>query len=199
LRGTGSSDFEVQDLFVPVSQTHAMLDGPPAASGLLYRMPPLSVFAWTVSVVPLGIARGAISAFADLASRKPRLGTTALLRDREIVQAAVGRAEALHSAARALLVDAMRELMSATDAGGDRLVTARARFRMACAHAAETAVQVAGMLAADAGAVAIFESCPLERAVRDIHAAVKHIAMSPNSYVAAGRLSLGLDPGTVRF
>jgi hypothetical protein len=55
------------------------------------------------------------------------------------------------------------------------------------------------MLATTAGAAAIFEICPLERAVRDVHAAVKHIAMSPNYYAVAGRLALGLDPGTARF
>ncbi len=52
---------------------------------------------------------------------------------------------------------------------------------------------------AEAGAAAIFESCPLERAVRDVHAAVKHVAMSPANFVVSGRLALGLDPGTARF
>jgi hypothetical protein len=58
---------------------------------------------------------------------------------------------------------------------------------------------VTDMLAARAGAAAIFETCALERAVRDVHAAAKHIAMSPNNYVVAGRLALGLDPGATRF
>jgi indole-3-acetate monooxygenase len=199
LRGTGSCDFEVHDVFVPAPHTHRFIDLKPTQSRLLYRMPNLSVFAWTVAVVPLGIARGALGAFVELANRKGRAGTSALLRDRETVQATVGRAEALHRAARAFLVDAMTELMRATDAGGDQLVSARAMFRVACTHAAESAVCVVDMLAADLGAAAIFEKCALERAVRDVHAAVKHIAMSPNNYIVAGRLGLGLDPGTARF
>jgi hypothetical protein len=60
-------------------------------------------------------------------------------------------------------------------------------------------VRIGDMLAADAGAVAIFETCALERSIRDVHAAVKHVAMSPNSYTVAGRLTLGLDPGTTRI
>jgi hypothetical protein len=55
------------------------------------------------------------------------------------------------------------------------------------------------MLTTEAGAGAIFESNPLERAGRDINAAVKHVAMSPQSYVVVGRLNLGLDPGAMRF
>jgi hypothetical protein len=76
---------------------------------------------------------------------------------------------------------------------------ARARLRIACAYAAEGATSVVQMLTTEAGASAIFESNALERAGRDLHAAVKHVAMSPQSYVVAGRLNLGLDPGTMRF
>lgn len=140
--------------------------------------------------------RGAVDSFAELAGSKARLGTNAMLRDREIVQASFGRLKAAHRAARALLVEAMTELMIALDVGDGRPVQARAEFRAACAHAAESALCIVDTLAADAGASALFESCALERAVR---AAVKHVAMSPNAYVVAGRVALGLDPGTSRF
>jgi hypothetical protein len=62
-----------------------------------------------------------------------------------------------------------------------------------------SAVEAEGMLAASAGAAAIFETCALERAVRDVRATAKHIAMGPNNYIIAGRLALGLDPGAARF
>ena len=158
----------------------------PTQDGIVYRLPVLSVFAWTVSVVPLGIARGAMNAFVELASRKTRLGASALLRDREIVQSNYGRADALHRAARAFLIDAMSELMAASAEGGPRLINARAVFRTACTHAAESAVRIADMLAAETGAVAIFETSPIERFVRDVHAAVKHIAMTPEQLRGVG-------------
>lgn len=93
----------------------------------------------------------------------------------------------------------MTELMEATDVGGGRLIQARAFLRVACANAAENAARVVGMIAASAGTAAIFETGTLERSVRDVDAAIKHIAMSPNSYALAGRVRLGLDPGTWRF
>jgi alkylation response protein AidB-like acyl-CoA dehydrogenase len=199
LRGTGSSDFEVRDGFVPAKRVHTFLGYEPTEPGLLYRMPPLSVFAWTVSVVPLGIAQGAIDGFVSLAGNKARLGAGGLPRDSELVQAAVGRAETQHRAARALLVEAMTELMDATDVGGERLIMARAWLRTAAAHAAETALRIVHMLAAEAGSAAIFEGGPLERTIRDVQAAAKHIAMNPMSYGIGGRMLLGLDPGTTRF
>lgn len=197
LRGTGSCDFETRDIFVPATHTHPFWGMQPTQPGLLYRMPPSSVFAWSICGVPLGIASGAIASFVELARKKSRLGIT--LRDRETVQATVGRTRAMLRAARTFLIDAVTELMAATDEGGERLVTARADIRLANAHAAETAMSVVDMLAASAGAAAIFETCTLERSVRDVRAVAKHIAMSPNNYVIAGRLGLGLDPEGTRF
>jgi alkylation response protein AidB-like acyl-CoA dehydrogenase len=105
----------------------------------------------------------------------------------------------MHRAARAFLVDAMTELMDATDIGGERLVKTRPMFRTAATYATETAVAIVDMLASQAGSPSIFESCRLERAARDVRAAARHVALSPNNYVIAGRVGLGLDPGSSRF
>jgi alkylation response protein AidB-like acyl-CoA dehydrogenase len=200
LRGTASCDFEVNDAFVPDDHTHDFFAPVPTRPGLLYRIPAPSIFPWSIAGAPLGIASGAMSAFAKLATQnKTRLGTTVRLQDREIVQSAVGRAEAIMGAARAFLNEAAAELVSSLDDGGDRMMRARARLRIACAYAAEGSMSIVQTLAAEAGAVAIFETTGLERSVRDVQAAVKHVAMSPYNYIIAGRLHLGLDPGTTRF
>lgn len=199
LRATGSCDFEVHNVFVPMEHTHPLVDFTPTHPGLLYRLPGLSAFAWTVSVVPLGIAQGAIDYFIALAGKKMRLGSTLPLREHESIQAMIGRAETAVRAARALLIDAMEELMAATDVGGEGLLRARAFFRAACTNAAETATRVVDWIGTDAGTAAIFEAGTLERSVRDVHAATKHVAMNPNNYIVAGRLCLGLEPGTTRI
>jgi hypothetical protein len=93
----------------------------------------------------------------------------------------------------------MNELCAATDVGGERLVMARANFRTACTYAAETALRITDMLAVDSGTAAIFENGSLERAIRDVQAAAKHVAMNSASYIVAGRLKLGLDFGSARF
>ena len=199
LRGTGSCEFEVSDVFVPHEHVHDLVAPLASQPGVVYRLPGISAFGWTVAVVPLGIARGAIDTFKEIATRKTRAGTVSVLCERELIQSMVGRAETLHAAARALLIKAMTELMDAITVGGQKLIQARIDVRVAAVHAAETSVRIVDMLAADVGAIAIFESCPLERSVRDLHAVAKHIALSPNSYVTAGRVALGLDLGTVRF
>ena len=122
-----------------------------------------------------------------------------MLRDRETIQSLVGRTDAEIRSARAFLSQAMTELMTATDVGGEGLVHARASLRLAATHAAETAVSVVNQLSAEAGASALFETSVIERSVRDAQAAAKHIAMSTANYIVSGRLALGLDPGVARF
>jgi alkylation response protein AidB-like acyl-CoA dehydrogenase len=198
LRGTASNDFEAHDVFVPADHTHDFIAPRPTQPGIVYRLPGLSIFPWSITGTSLGIAHGAMTAFAEQAKQgKARFGVR--LQDRELVAAAVGRAEAMIGAARAFLARGMTDLLAALDDDADRQMRARARLRIACAYAAESSAGVVQMLTTEAGASAIFESNHLERAGRDINAAVKHIAMNPQSYVIAGRLALGLDPGAMRF
>lgn len=199
LRATGSCDYTLSNVFVPASHTHDLAQPPATQPGLLYRWPARSAFSTTVAVVPLGIARAMLDTFAQELAARARLGTAAPLRDRELIQSDIGRAEVLHASARALLLSVMNELSAALDAPGEQLVRARVMYRSACAHAAETAIRVAEMVSAAAGATSIWEEHPLERQIRDIHAAAKHVAMSPNNYVVSGRMCLGLDLGTQRF
>jgi indole-3-acetate monooxygenase len=197
LRGTGSCDVEIRDRFVPAEHVHDFLHVQPAQAGLLYRIPTVSIFAASIAAVPLGIAGSAVSAFTKLAG-KVRSGTKAA--DREVIQDQVGRADAILRAARSGLHYALGELLEAVEAGEEeRLIRARVNFRSSVSHAAESSVRVVEMMTSAAGAMAIFETCRLERCTRDIHAAVKHIAMSPNNYIVAGRVRLGLGPGTSRF
>lgn len=200
LRGTGSSDFEVRDAFVPAEHTHDLIAPVPSQPGIVYRIPGLTIFPWSITGTSLGIATGAMVEFRKAATqKKTRMGMTVRLQDREMVQSAVGRAEAIIGAARAFLREAMSDLLAALDQDADGLLQARARLRIACAYAAEGSAGVVRMLTTEAGASAIFENNHLERSGRDINAAVKHVAMSPQNYVIAGRLSLGMDPGTMRF
>ena len=198
LRGTGSCHFQVRDVFVPAAHTHGFLEPSPSQPGLMYRLPPVTMFPWTVAVVPLGIARGAIETFVTLAETRSRSGTSAVLRDRETVQASVGHAETLYRSARAFLAEAMTDLLDGAERG-ELSTSARAAYRAACANAAESASKIVHLLTTDAGAISIFQSCPLERALRDVQAASQHVAMSPNNYIIAGRVRLGLDPGTARL
>lgn len=198
LKGSGSNDFSVTDHFVPANQTHSFVGAVPVQPGRLYRFPIVSLLCLTVGIVPLGIAQAAIAAFVAQAERT-RFGAGSPFRDRELIQDQIGRAEALRRASKALVVSALDDLDRALDIGGQDLTQARAHFRLALAHSAESCVAVVDRMVACAGAAAIFESSPLARCQRDIHAATQHVAVGPHLFALAGRIRLGMEPGLARF
>jgi len=199
LRGSGSCDFEVREAFVPAEHVHEFFAPAPRQPGSLYRLPNICAFPWSIAGVPLGIARAAIDCLAGIAMKKTRAGSSSPLAEREMAQSKIGEAEALYGAARAFLCQAMGELMVAMDGPPEGFLLARGGLRLALAHAADSSVAIVDSMARLAGSAAIFETFALERCVRDVHAAVKHVAMAPANYILYGRLRLGLDPGTNRF
>ena len=67
MRGTGSNDFVVDNVFVPVEESVSVLE-PPRVSGPLYRFAPIYLVCH--AGVPLGIARGALDCVLELCGRK---------------------------------------------------------------------------------------------------------------------------------
>ncbi|HLZ07543.1 MAG TPA: acyl-CoA dehydrogenase family protein [Chloroflexota bacterium] len=199
LRGTGSHDFSVTDLFVPVERSLIAFTAPSFQPGALYACPFITIFAATIAAPALGMARGAIDCLKELAVAKTPTGSTGLLRDRASVQSDVARAEALLLSAQAFLYNALDDLMDATAAGREVTMEERAMVRLASAHAGISSAQAVDLMYNAGGASSIYESSPLERFFRDVHAATQHIAVLANNYELTGRVLLGLPPGTARF
>lgn len=181
LRGSGSHDFAIRDVFVPEEQTFNFLASP------VRRAEPLYAFRYMLMVnapgVPLGIARGAISALVELAEHKSTQAGTGL-RTEALVQAAVARAEALVGSARAYVFDVVGDLWATLQAGGQPSATQRARFNLCIAHAGQSCVEAVDLMYQAAGGTALYAPHPLDRALRDIHTLNQHTVFSPSSGLA---------------
>jgi alkylation response protein AidB-like acyl-CoA dehydrogenase len=203
MRGTGSHDYAVADLFVPADYTAPALVVAPEQPGILYRVPPISLFTLALTCVTLGIARAAVDALVELAVVKTPAGSRTLLRDTASVQTAVARAEALVRAGRAVVLEAVGSLWAATEESAHRgtavSLRERAGIRLACTYCAEACAQAVDLVHATAGGSAIQESGRIARCFRDIHAATQHIGLNLANYETSGRVLLGLEPGTPRF
>jgi len=193
MRGTGSTEFEMRDLFVPQDHGLFLFGGPPLHADPLYRLP-TSFFGFALAAVPLGIARGAVAALKDLAARKksppPRPG----LADKPATQYAVGKAEAVVEAARAGAREAFSSLWAEVREQGEASMASRARLRRACVHATEASRHAVELCYRAAGGSALFESEPFERALRDVHATAGHLVFQQEMMEDAGRVALGLPP-----
>jgi alkylation response protein AidB-like acyl-CoA dehydrogenase len=165
----------------------------------LFRMPPYSRLAFNKVGVATGIARTAIAAFAELAGAKTPFTETVLLRDRPQAQLAMAEAVARLGAARAFVFEAVQTLWDAAYTSRESTAEERAMLRLACSHCCAEAVRAVDVVCAQAGITASFPSSPLERAARDVRMVPQHIMVAPSAIASAGRVLLGLDPGTDIF
>ena len=104
MRGSGSHDVRLTDIFVPDSRIIAPLGGHAASTPQL-RLPLGNRLAYNKAAVALGIARAGIDAFVDLATRKQPRFTSRPLRDRPFAQRAIAAAEARLIGCRAALME----------------------------------------------------------------------------------------------
>lgn len=195
MRGTGSQDFTVDDVFVPAARS-CLSDAPPCETGPLFNQRAWYVTLWTPSAAnALGIARGAIDSFIEIAATEASTLSSHLLRDRTMVQARIGEAEAIVNAARAYVFDTVGRLWDTLCTGEVPTDQQIAQARLALVHAMHESVRAVDKVFHAAGTNAIYTRLPLERAFRDLHVAVQHGAALPSYFESAGKVLLGLRPG----
>ena len=110
LRGTGSHDWQVTDIFVPEERSFPILFDGPSEPGSLSIRDFVAYAGPRIAAVALGIARDAIDAFTALAMTKTPLLATSTLATQHTTHERVGHAEALLRAGRAFLYETVREL-----------------------------------------------------------------------------------------
>jgi alkylation response protein AidB-like acyl-CoA dehydrogenase len=202
LRGTGSHDFAVTDLFVPEDNTVLLRDFTPVPTqpGPIYAVPMSPIFSSILAAILLGIARSAIEALVTLAASKTPMGSPTVLRERPLIQADLVRAEALVRAGRAMLFDEVEAMWQDVLAGGTVTLRRRALVRLAACEAGQFAIRAVDLVYAAAGSTSVREANRIERCWRDAHAGAQHFSVSEHSNLeAVGRVLFGLEPGTARF
>ncbi|MEO3824674.1 acyl-CoA dehydrogenase family protein [Actinomadura sp. B10D3] len=204
MRGTGSNDIEVADVHVPAHRSVPLKDlaegrspGSRVHPGALYRTPLVPVFALTGAAPVLGVAEGVLARFAERMRGRVMAYSGERQRDLAGAQIRLAQAGADLAAARLLLEDALRDVVTAV-AGGACDLRLRARARLVAAHVAGTSRRVVNELCSAAGASAQFTSSPFQRAQRDVNTISGHVVFDPDAaYTLYGRIELGLDPGSV--
>jgi alkylation response protein AidB-like acyl-CoA dehydrogenase len=187
LRGTGSSDYEVTDAFVPEGRWVHVLRDAPVVDAPLYRMPFLGLLSLGVSMVAIGLARRAQHELVELAGGKRPAGSGKTLAERQVVQAEVARAEAAWRSARALVRDSVAEAMT-TEMSDDM----RRRLRLAATDATWRCAAAVDRMYHAGGGSSIHEAHPLQRVFRDVHVVTQHGMVAERTYEPLGRMALGL-------
>ncbi len=195
LRGTGSTDVAVEDLFVPdrlIAPVAPLPHPPPGFEGPLFRM-----FPWTgilgEAIVSVGIAAAAVDAAVQLCKTKTPFYNATPLREQQLAQFQMGKAKARVEASRDTLYRAAEAAYDDVTASGGLLsVDAKIRLQLAVCFAAESCAEAVRFVNDVAGTSSIRLEQPFERYFRDTHVMLQHSDKSSARYGSAGRLMFGL-------
>jgi indole-3-acetate monooxygenase len=201
LRGTGSDQYGVTDLFVPEDHTilHDRGKTPARTGGLLYRFSFSNLYASGFAGLALGVARGFYDSFVELAAGKIARGAKSTLRHNQVVQSQVAQASARLRAARAFLIMSLQEIWAAVAETGEVTLDHNATIRLASTWAIKQAREVVDELYHAAGATAIFDAQPFERRFRDIHTIAQQMQGAQRHFETVGEILLGLEPDATMF
>jgi alkylation response protein AidB-like acyl-CoA dehydrogenase len=199
LRGTGSDQYSVNDLFVPEAYSLDVLSRRGDAANndtLLYRFSSLSLYAVGFAGVALGIARGTLGHFIELARDKIPRGARATLRNNNVIQREVAVAEARLASARRYLLGSLDDITAAVAQRGRITLDERVAIRLCSTFAIHTALEVVDILYQAAGATAIFNENPFERRFRDIHSVAQQLQGRQQHFETVGQHLMGLEADT---
>ena len=192
LRGTGSHDFAVEDVFVPAHRSCRFAEAP-VQPGPLYALPYIVLSTALMAGVALGIARHALDALEELATVKTPARSQALLREDPLARAQIGEAEGLLRAGQAFLYQELERTWDAVRSEGWLTRKQHGLLRLAGVQAVGLALQAVDLAFRAGGGSSIYAASPLERCLRDIRAAAQHHVLIPANYEIAGQLFLGFD------
>ena len=197
MRGTGSHDISVTDVYVPKSRTFPMQPEFEPGShyrGPLYRMPVMGTAAAGIPTPMLGVARRALDEVTELARNKTPVASSGLLKERSSAQNQLGRAEAILRSGRLLLLDTLSRAWQRCLDGEPHSLEQREDLQLGLAHAMSSAVQAVELACSIAGTTAFRATSPLERCFRDVQTMRHHVFASEQRYGTFGQVYLGVEP-----
>jgi 3-hydroxy-9,10-secoandrosta-1,3,5(10)-triene-9,17-dione monooxygenase len=202
LRGTGSNDILVEDVFVPAHRTigSAQIEarvrpGHAANPEPLYRLALGSVFTTSISAPIVGMAESAYEGYLTATRDRIRVAGLGKVAEDAFAQVRIGRAASDIDAAWLQLTRNIDDLYDCARRGEEPPMSLRTRLRRDQVRATERAVGAVDLLMENAGGGAMRTGDHrVQRAWRDVHTGRGHIANDPERILALfGKEALGFD------
>jgi len=195
LRGTGSNNYEVKDVFVPEGYT-MWRDNPDEIlePGALYRIPILTAYGIGFTGIAMGLAQVMLDEFMELALVKKPGGFTTTLSGNAVIQSEVSQATGRLRAARGYLFEMIEAYWETLQDGDTPPLELRALLRTAISTAMLTSRDVVDFAYHASGTNGIFEGSPFERRFRDIHTLTQQGQAHLSNFQFAGQALMGTVP-----
>ena len=192
LRGTGSNDYSVTDLFVPKEFSWDPIHTPPKRGGPLFRMGSPGLVANEHSAFALGVGRRALDAIVGQSTETRGWRNPEAIASRQSFQRSLGWCDLRLRAARSLVVEILERAWESACDGITPDLQLQIEMRSSATYATEVAVEVASQAFRYGGGRALYNSSVLQRCMRDLNAAAQHFMVSDSSYENHGQFMLGM-------
>ena len=185
LKGTGSNDVEIHDVFVAEAMSLGVADvagGPTPGSavnpGPLYALPVFSLFPYVLSGVALGNAQACLDDYIGVARHRASTYNRTKLGDLQSTQIKIAEASAKIDAARLIMRSTCIEAMADARRGHIPNMAAKTKSRRDGAYSVNLCTEAVSLLFSASGARGLFTTGALQRQFRDAHAINSHITFS---------------------
>lgn len=187
LRGTGSNDIVVDDVFVPHHRVLSVNDsfncdtpGSKVNTNPMYRLPLFSIMTTTIASPLIGMAEGAYAEHVEHQRGRVRVFEGTQVKDDPFAKLRIAKAASEIDASWLQMMRNIEAVEAAAQEGAVPMEL-RATLRRDQVRAAERAIDAVDRVFESSGASAIALSHPIQRFWRDAHAARVHVANDPES------------------
>lgn len=186
LSGSGSADYEMNDVFVPDGFHYSFSTPARQRGGGRFELPMLALtFAPHIGVV-LGAAERAFDFITEFSAGKKRLYASGSVADRPYFQRELGRTYTRLLAARARVAVHLEHLDTLIAAGEKPSPKFVQELMATGTHVVEVAVETAAMAHKFGGGSSVRLTNPLQRILRDLLVAQQHIYYADTNYELLG-------------
>jgi 3-hydroxy-9,10-secoandrosta-1,3,5(10)-triene-9,17-dione monooxygenase len=198
MRGTGSKDVVVEDAFVPAHRLVAIAGlGPSSGMAQVhgrasYRVPAMGMLSYTLCAPLAGIAQGAVENFIERYKGKSGPGRTA---DSQAVQIRLAESSVEVDTARLIVEHDTQRIVERAEAGETLGDFDAHTFRRNVSYVSRLCCSAVDRLFEASGGRSLYDSDPMQRFHRDVHAGAHQTALYWDAVAEAyGRAALGLPP-----
>jgi alkylation response protein AidB-like acyl-CoA dehydrogenase len=189
LAGSGSRDYQVDDLFVPEAQSFSLAE--PHRNGANFAV---DAILRNMPGVPLGVARAAIDWVRELAVGRVHRATGAPWAENYRVQVTIAEAEMELGAARDAVYGSLHRQWEAVTEGREASADKRMETVLARTNSFRVARRVVSALFDLCATTSIYKPSPLDRWLRDVNTMCQHVIAQEQVIQSAGAHLLGGTP-----
>ena len=195
MKGTGSCDYELEDVFVPDLFVTDLAQPTQARGGALYRMGVPGYVVNEHMIFALALATRALSTLSELVVAKKRgYGSGTTIADRPAVQRLMSEGTLRLRACRLLCDEVLERLFAAAEVGAPSSEL-NAEARAVGTLCTDEALDIVSAAYRHAGGTAVYLESIFERCLRDLYTIQSHFVVSDTSYEQHGLTLLGDSSG----